>query len=271
VTVHGSLASLHWDALSLIVLFVVGAIAAGINSVAGGGSLVSFPMLTGISLAGFRIGYGLPMKEANATNSVGLWPGSLTGAFGFANVLSKTKHYLYTLWAPTLLGSIAGSLLLIATGEAVFARVVPALLLLATLLLAFQPHIRRWADHHKKSISTPAAIALQFIVAVYGGYFGAGMGIMMLAVFTVYMEGNIHEINAVKTLLGVIINFTASIVFLIKGLVLFVPAMALVAGALVGGYYAARWSQKQHPETLRLWIAAYGLLTAGYFAYRSWL
>ena len=97
------------DWQSLLVLVLVGAIASGINAVAGGGSLISLPTLTGVDLFGAHFGVGLPMKEANATNSVGLWPGSLTGALGFWNLLHKTAHYMRLLWLPTLLGSISGA------------------------------------------------------------------------------------------------------------------------------------------------------------------
>jgi uncharacterized membrane protein YfcA len=252
-------------------LVVVGAIAAGINSVAGGGSLISFPTLTGINLGGFRMGFGIPMKIANATNSSALWWGSLTGAFGFWNLIHKTAHYLKRLWIPTVLGSIAGAWLLILTGDVLFAKAVPALILLATMLLIFQKKIKLWAITREKHISDAGAIVLQFFVAVYGGYFGAGMGIMMLAVFTLYMEGNIHEINAVKAWLGLIINFVCTIVFLFKGMIVLVPAVALTVGALIGGYYAAKYSQLVDPEKLRIAIACYGLLTAGYFAWTNWM
>ncbi len=264
--------SFSWhDWPSLIVLLMVGAIASGINAVAGGGSLISFPTLTGVHLFGVHVGYSLPMKEANATNSVGLWPGSLTGALGFGNLFHKTAHYMRCLWFPTLLGSLVGAWLLIATRENVFKEIVPALILLATILLAFQPQIKAWATKREAKISDWNAMILQFLVAAYGGYFGAGMGIMMLAVFTIYMEGNIHEINAVKGWLAVIINVVCSIVFIVKGLVVLVLGAAIALGAIIGGYFAARVSQRVDPNRLRLAIAGYGLLTAAYFAYHNWL
>jgi uncharacterized membrane protein YfcA len=260
--VHGPDYTFPADWGPLLVFALIGAAASAINSVAGGGSLITFPVLT--------IGYQIDLKVANATNSVGLWPGSLSGAVGFWNLLPKTAHYLKTLWAPTTIGSIAGAWLLVSTSKALFESVVPLLLLFAALLLAFQPHVKSWAQRRQARVSHSWAILLQFLVSVYGGYFGAGMGIMMLAVFTLYMEGNIHEINAVKAWLGLIINFVASILFVFKGIVLLCPALALTMGSLIGGYYAAKYSQGVDPEKLRISIAAYGLLTAAYFAYRSW-
>ncbi len=255
----------------MVVLFVVGAIASGINAVAGGGSLISFPTLTGMQVGSLHIGYSVPMRVANATNSAGLWPGSLSGALGFWNLIPKTARYLKVLWFPTLAGSVCGAVLLIKTRESVFADVVPALILFATTLLAVQPKIKAWAAHHQREITPTAAFLLQFLVSVYGGYFGAGMGIMMLAVFTIYMEGNIHELNAVKAWLGLIINFVCSGVFLFSGLILLLPFVALTIGSLIGGFYAAKFSQKVDPNKLRIAIACYGFLTAGYFAYTNWV
>lgn len=248
------------DPLTLGLLVVVGAIASGINSVAGGGSLISFPTL---------IFLGIPSLQANATNSVGLWPGSLSGAWGFRNVLPATKKHLIPLALPTIIGASLGSWLVSVTDKKIFDVAVPILLFLATGLLWFQPTIKKWAQARGHALSTPAAILLQMLVALYGGYFGAGMGIMMLAVFFLFMEANIHEINAVKTILGVFINLMASIVFVLKGMILLAPALALVCGSLVGGYYAAKWSQKMDPELLRKIIATYGLAMSSYFAYRT--
>ncbi|HEY3782131.1 MAG TPA: sulfite exporter TauE/SafE family protein [Fimbriimonadaceae bacterium] len=268
---HGGNLSFPQDWVSLLVLMLVGAIASAINAVAGGGSLVSFPMLTGVNIGSLRIGYNIPMRVANATNSAGLWPGSLSSAFGFLNLLSKSSKYLKTLWFPTVLGSVIGAFLLIESPESVFGKVVPALILMATCLLAFQGKVKAWANKHQHTISHGGAFCLQLLVSIYGGYFGAGMGIMMLAVFTIYMEGNIHELNAVKAWLGTIINLVCSTVFFAKGLVLLWPFLAIMIGALIGGYAAALVSQKVDPNKLRVAIACYGFLTAGYFAWTNWI
>lgn len=250
-----------WVKLALLVL--VGAVASAINTVAGGGSLVSFPFLT--------LGVGIPERVANATNSTGLWPGSLSGAFGFINLLPKTYAYLKALLLPTVLGCSSGAVLLLATGNAVFKAVVPILLMFATVLLLFQKHVKSWATSRNRHVSPRGAFVLQFLVSVYGGYFGAGMGIMMLALFALYMEGNIHEINAAKNWLGLIINLIASLIFLFNGLVLLVPAVALTLGSLVGGFSAAKVSQRVDPDKLRLAIAAYGVAMSAYFAWKSWM
>ncbi|MBX7135325.1 MAG: sulfite exporter TauE/SafE family protein [Fimbriimonadaceae bacterium] len=242
----------------MALLFVVGALASAVNSVAGGGSLISFPTL---------IGLGVPQLPANATNSVALWPGSLAGAIGFLNQLGPVKQHLRSLFLPTLLGSIAGAFLLVLTPESAFRVVVPILIFLATLLLAFQPRIKKWASSRHHRLAVGWGMALQLLVAIYGGYFGAGMGIMMLAVFGLIMEGSIHEMNAVKTWLSLLINIAASTMFLIKGLVLPWHAVALTAGSILGGYFAARWSQKVDSEILRKGIVVLGFAMTAWFTY----
>ena len=242
----------------MALLFVVGALASAVNSVAGGGSLISFPTL---------IGLGVPQLPANATNSVALWPGSLAGAIGFLNQLGPVKHHLRSLFLPTLFGSIAGAFLLVLTPESAFRIVVPILIFLATLLLAFQPRIKKWAGSRHQRLAVGWGMALQLLVAIYGGYFGAGMGIMMLAVFGLIMEGSIHEMNAVKTWLSLLINIAASTMFLIKGLVLPWHALALTAGSILGGYFAARWSQKVDSEILRKGIVVLGFAMTAWFTY----
>jgi len=242
-------------------MVLIGAIAAGINTVAGGGSLISFPFLT--------LGPQIPSLQANATNSASLWPGSLAGAFGFKDLLHKTKKYFAVLAAPTLLGSVVGAWLLILSSEKLFDSVIPFLILFASLLLVVQPRIKALAKKHDRTTPLWFGIVVQFLVSAYGGYFGAGMGIMMLGSFALYMDGNIHELNAVKNWLGLIINLVASIILAAKGLVLWGPFLALTAGSLVGGFYAAKWSQRFDSDKLRTAIAVYGFAMTIYFLWRA--
>lgn len=240
---------------------MVGAIASGINAVAGGGSLISFPVLS--------LTLGLPEKVANATNAVALWPGSLTGGLGFAGQLERTKHAFKTLIIPTLFGSALGSYLLLVTSAGAFRKIVPFLVLFAALILLVQPTVKKWISGPHGHLPGYAGVVLQFLVALYGGYFGAGMGIMMLACFALYIEGTIHELNAVKNWLGLAINFAASVIFIAQGLVLPGPAICLTIGSLIGGYLAAKVSLRFDPEKLRPAIAIYGVVMSGYFFYRA--
>ncbi len=250
---------------SFVLAFCVGAVASGINSVAGGGSLVSFPVLL--------TGFGMPSVAANMTNTAGLWPGSLTGALGFVNLVKKALNHLKALLLPTLVGAILGAWLLTVTSPRVFDVLVPILILFAATLLVFQPQIKAWAARKHTAVHPIFGFVMQFLVSVYGGYFGAGMGIMMLAAFSLYVEGDIHEYNAIKNWLGLIINFIATLVFLIPGHskaghIDWRIAAPMVAGSLVGGYAAARLSQRVNGDRLRILIALYGFLAAGYFIYK---
>jgi uncharacterized membrane protein YfcA len=250
------------DATAAVLLSFVGALASGINAVAGGGTLVSFPVL---------IGMGIPPLVANATNAVGLWPGSIGGGLGFREALGPTKRYLGLLAVPALLGAVLGAWLLLATPPRLFEFLVPILILLAALILCFQPRIKAWSKQPHVALPAWTGAALQFAVAVYGGYFGAGMGIMMLAAYALFMEASVHEMNAVKNWLGMIINLTASLLFIVQGLVLPLPGLALAAGALIGGFLAARASLKLDSEKLRVAIACYGFVMTLFFAWKLWL
>ncbi|RYG25128.1 sulfite exporter TauE/SafE family protein [bacterium] len=249
-------------ALEGVGLVIVGAIASGINAVAGGGSLLSYPYL--------NVFMGIPAIPANATNSVGLWPGSLTGGLGFLKRFGKTRKYLPAMIPPTILGSIAGAILLLNTTDKAFRQAIPFLILLAAVLLLLQPKVKKLVGH--RALPVWVAPVLQFLVALYGGFFGAGMGIMMLACFALTMEGDIHEINAVKNWLGLIINFVCSGVFIYQGgssLVRPLEGGLLIFGGLIGGYLAAHASQRFDPDKLRNAIAVYGVGMAAYFMWRA--
>lgn len=240
---------------------LVGALASAINAVAGGGSLISFPFVSGT--------LGLGPLVGNATNSVGLWPGALSGALAF-RFSPESRRLLKGLVPATAAGAAFGAWLLTVTPSKTFAALVPWLILLGAMLLLLQPRIRRLVDV-KARMPLLGAVALQFLVAVYGGYFGAGMGLMMLAVLGFVMDGTIHELNGVKNGLGLVINLVGSTIFFFGGLVRADVAGWLVAGALAGGYLAGRYSQRIPPEGLRKAVAIFGVGMALYYfvAHRS--
>jgi uncharacterized membrane protein YfcA len=252
------------------VAVVIGAVSSAINAVAGGGSLVSFPVLL--------IGFGMPSVAANMTNTASLWPGSLAGGLGYSNLLARAGHHLKVLLLPTLLGSVLGAWLLTATNPKVFDVLVPILILFAAGLLAFQPRIKAWASRKRQGVPPAVGFILQFLVSVYGGYFGAGMGIMMLAAFSLYVVGDIHEYNAIKNWLGLLINLIATLVFLVPGHVAadgrhpphidWSIAVPMIVGSVIGGYWMARISQRIDSEKLRILITIYGFVAAGYFVYQ---
>jgi uncharacterized membrane protein YfcA len=247
--------------LDIGLCLLVGVIAGGINAVAGGGSLVSFPFL--------HFGLGLSSPVANATNALGLWPGSIGGAMGYINLLERTKGTLIKLAVPTLIGGCLGAWLFTVTPISIFDQVVPFLILFAAVLLGLQPQIKKWSSRGERQVSMLTGLLMQFLVALYGGYFGAGMGIMMLAAFALYVEGTIHELNAMKNWLGVMINLSASVTFLIKGLVNWPVALVFAVGTVAGGFFAARVSQKIHPDRLRTAVAVFGIAMAVYYFVRT--
>ncbi len=206
---------------------------------------------------------------ANATNSVSLWPGSLAGALGYWNLIKKTGHYFKTLLLPTVLGSALGAYLLVVTKHQVFTLIVPWLILFAALLLVLQPRFKAFVEAKEHIVSPKAALVVQFLVSIYGGYFGAGMGIMMLGAFGLMMEGDIHELNAVKNWLSLLINLVASVFFIYSGIVVISVAIGLTIGSIIGGFAAARLSQRVPSENLRVAIAVYGIGMAAFFLYRA--
>lgn len=248
--------------VSATTYILLGAVACGINAVAGGGSLISFPAL---------VAMGFPPLQANATNASALWVGSFASAYGFKDHLPEMRKYLRLLAPATVLGATAGSLLLLNTPDRLFRTIVPVLILAAALLLWFQPRMKALAEAKGKSLSPWGGAFVQFCIALYGGYFGAGMGILMLACFGLLMHGDIHRLNAIKTWLGVLINAIASFVFLVKGLVDIGPWVFLVIGSLMGGYSVAIFSQRIDSEKLRIAIVVFGLFMAGWFGYREFV
>lgn len=245
-------------ALALLVL--AGAAASALNAFAGGGTLISFPTMVAL---------GVPQLAANATNSVALWPGGLSSAIGYLPRMKGARRPLLVLLGPTLAGALGGAWLLVHTSERTFAIVVPLLLALATALLLVRTRLQRWALGGRVHLPIAAGALLQVAVAAYGGYFGAGMGIIMLAVFGLFVEGDLHRLNAIKNWLGLVINLVASLFFFGKGLVWLVPGGALMLGAIVGGYVSARVAQRVDAEKLRIAVVVLGVAMTLWFGWKA--
>lgn len=231
---------------------VISAFAAGaINSLAGGGTLLTFPALQALG--------GLPALMANGTSTLALMPGSLAGGWGYRRELAgPLRDWLWLLLPVSLAGGALGSLLAVGLPAAAFAAVVPWLLLTATLLFLFQPALAAWLKreegHHLPTGGLRAAVlAFQLLVAVYGGYFGAGIGILMLASLGAMGIGDIHQMNAVKTLLAGAVNLTTAGIFIVAGQVHWGMALAMMAAAIAGGYAGARYG-KALPKALVRWL-----------------
>ena len=195
-------------------LIGTGAFAAGaVNSVAGGGTFFSFPALLAV---------GVPPVVANASNSVSLWPGSLSGAWAYKRELAPLARYLLPMAIASLAGGIAGGLLLLQTQDGQFARLIPWLLGFATLLFALSPQLSallaRWRQRRSAQAGgSPAGWFTQLLVSIYGGFFGAGMGILMMASLAMSGHDDVHEINAIKNLLSAVIYSVTVVTFIVAG------------------------------------------------------
>jgi uncharacterized membrane protein YfcA len=234
-------------------VFAAGVGAGIINAVAGGGTLLSFPVL---------VWAGRDPVVANATNALALWPGSLAGAFGLRRELAQVRPKLALLLPPALVGAALGGWLLLHTPVRVFASLVPYLVLAATVLMAVQRPLRRLAtSEYAEHTGRAAAVALilgQLVVSLYGGYFGAGMGILMLAALGLYGIHDIHQRNALKNLLAAAINGVAGAYFAASGAIAWGDALALGAGAMLGGYAGARIGRRMSRAAAETLVVAIG-------------
>jgi uncharacterized protein len=226
--------------------------------VAGGGTLISFPAL---------IWMGLPSIVANATSAVAIWPGSLGGMLGYRRELRALPRQAYLLIAPSLLGGIIGAVLLRLTPTHLFDRLVPLLIVFATCLFIAQEAVQRVikgrAGHQAGSASwMMGALVFQFFVAMYGGYFGAGMGIMMLAALGILGYTDIHQMNGLKNLLALAINGIASLYFIWMGMIAWPEAVIMAAGAIAGGYGGAGVARHIGPKAVRRIVIIIGFSMA---------
>ncbi len=234
------------------------AFAAGaINAVAGGGSLVSFPAL---------LAAGYASKSANVTNTVALWPGYAGGSYNYRPELSRQRRRLLVLFAPCAAGALAGSIILLATPQSAFDALVPYLILFACALMAVQDPLGRFAQTHQLASAdadqVPVPLLLTtFLLAIYGAYFGAGLGIIMLAFLGILLPDDIQHSNALKGMLSLIINAVAVLYFLFFGPVRWLPAAVMAVGAIAGGYLGVGAARRLGRRWLRVAVIAYGLIS----------
>ncbi|HKS38923.1 MAG TPA: sulfite exporter TauE/SafE family protein [Verrucomicrobiae bacterium] len=254
--------------LEIIVLAAAAGLAGVMNAVAGGGTLVTFPALLFV---------GTSPITANATSTLALVCGTAGSLYGFRRQIAAVKPWLKRFLLVSLLGGLLGGVLLTRTEEEVFATMVPFLILFATILFVTQGAFRRFAGFNDRSgtTATPhhravwAAVVFQFLVAVYGGYFGAGIGILMLASLGYLGLTDIHEMNALKTVLSTVINQVAAIYFIFAGLIDWPKALVMTAGALVGYFLGAHYSQRIPQRRVRQIITAIGFTISAVMFYRQ--
>ncbi|MEI7775074.1 MAG: sulfite exporter TauE/SafE family protein, partial [Verrucomicrobiota bacterium] len=244
--------SLHFP--QLLGAFCAAMAAGAVNSVAGGGTLLTFPVLLAL---------GLPPVVANATNTVGIWPGAIGSVLGFRKELATLHKRLLWLLVPSFVGGLIGAITLRDTPQRLFEQVVPLLVLFATLLFIAQSKLRKHQPCEESRLPTDgvrfqAALLLQFGVAIYGGYFGAGMSILALAVLGFVGMSNLLAMGATTSLLGLAINGAAGAIFIRAGLVEWPCAIAMALGSLIGGYAATGIARRIGKVALRRFVILVG-------------
>jgi uncharacterized protein len=245
--------SLAHGAIVAAAAFVAGAI----NSVAGGGSLISFPALVAIGYA--------PIT-ANVTNAVAVLPGYLGGSIAYRRELDGQRRRLERLGAVSAAGAVAGGALLLAGPEVVFEWVAPCLILLACALLALQARLAslRPPRREPRGRLSRRGLAAQFAVAVYGGYFGAGLGIMMMAVLELHVNDDLQRLNALKGALSLAVGVAAGIFFVVFAPIAWGAAATMAVASLLGGHFGVRIARRLSSSTLRIAVIAFGLAAAAY-------
>lgn len=252
------------SALQLTVIALISAASGAVNSIAGGGTLLTFPALLGL---------GVPAVAANATSTVALWPGSFASLMGYRRELVGIERWAARLAIPSVLGGLVGAGLLLITPEERFRALVPWLVFGATLLFALQGPVMRWlrqrlatttmtAEMRRPLNPTYAMLASQFVVGIYGGYFGAGAGIVMLAVFGLMGLTNIHQMNGLKNINGICFNGVAAIAFAVMGLVNWPIALVMAIGSSAGGYAMSGIAQRVPQAWVRQAVTLIGLGSA---------
>ena len=245
-------------------LFSAALAAGALNSVAGGGGFIAFPAL---------IFTGMPPIQANATNTAALWPGTVASTGAYRNALSREDRALVMpLLVSGAIGGLIGAVVLLKTPQQTFLRLVPWLLLGATLLFCFSRRLTRWIQARNQGgparLNGVAGAMVQLVIALYIGYFGAGAGILMLALFALMGVENIHTMNGLKTLMAGVCNAIALGAFIMARAVVWPQAMLMLVGAAIGGYAGAYYAQKLPPERVRQFVILTGFSMSAYFFVR---
>jgi len=232
------------------------ALAAGaVNAIAGGGTLITFPTLTFL---------GIPAVIANVTNTVALCPGYFGGTLAQWNDLKTQRHRLWLVIPASIVGGVIGGYLLLQTGERLFKELVPYLILLASVLLAIQDPVRAWmvrrmGEHHSGRLERWSWLPVG-MASVYGGYFGAGLSVIVLSALGLTMEDSLTRLNALKQAVAFSVNVAAAIFFIFSGKVLWSVAIVMAVGALIGGTLGGKLAGRIKPSTLRWTVVTIGVI-----------
>ena len=240
---------------TLVLLAAAGFLAGALNAAAGGGSLISFPAL---------IAVGYPPLTANVTNNIAVAPGYVTGATGYRRELRGQGHRILPLTVASAIGSLVGVGLILISSQSAFESIVPFLVLAACVLLAFQPAITRRLEEHSGDRNRPGSgvLAGQALAAVYGGYFSAALGVVVLAILGLAFDDTLQRLNALKALLQLIIGAVSAVGFALVTPVAWTAVAVVAPASVVGGEVGARLARRVSDRALRVGIVTYGVACA---------
>jgi uncharacterized membrane protein YfcA len=251
-------------AAQALLLTAAAATGGALNSVAGGGTFIAFPALL---LA------GVAPVTANATATLALWPGAAASAFAYRRDVTAPASVRWLLGITSLVGGCLGALLLLKTSDAAFEKIIPPLLLFSSLVFTLSrgnnSQIKRWSSPSaEKSIMLLLGAGIQFVIAVYGGYFGAGIGILMIAAWSALGMSNIHGVNGLRSLLGTVINGVAMLLFIVNHSVEWAPGLLMAVTAVLTGYFGAAYARRLPPILIRRFVLAIAWSMTVYFFWK---
>jgi uncharacterized membrane protein YfcA len=247
---------------SLLLLFAGGMLGGVINVMAGGAGFMTFPLL---------IAAGLTEMQANAANFVALLPANIAGSAVYAKELREVRQHLILRLILAVVGGTTGSLLLIWLGEASFHRAIPWLLLFATSSFALGPTLKRWLERDANFDVQRwlwLSFVLEFLVYIYGGYFGLGMGIILLAIHSIFSPMSVHHANAIRNITIAAMTLFSILIFAREGLIQWLPSLVMMAGAVVGGYVMAKLARRVPTDKVRLGILGWSILLTAFSFWR---
>jgi uncharacterized membrane protein YfcA len=235
-------------------IFAAGVVAGTINTVVGSGTLFTFPVL---------LAFGYPPVVANVSNTVGLVPGSVAGAVGDRRELAGQRRRALPLAAASALGGLIGAVLLLSLPASAFKAIVPVFIAIALVLIVLQPRLSRLLDERRTAArerAGPVGTAAVLASGVYGGYFGAAQGIMLLSILGLSLDDELQRINALKVVLAGLVNLVAGIVFVCVAHIAWLPALLIAVGSTIGGLLGARGGRRLRPAALRAVIVVVGVI-----------
>jgi uncharacterized membrane protein YfcA len=235
--------------LEALAVLIAGAVAGGVNTVVGSGSLVTYPTLVAV---------GYAPVTANVSNSIGLVPGGVSGSIGYRAELRGQGRRTAILAIGTTIGALIGGVLLLVLPGEVFKAVVPALILLAVALMAFRPSPKQ----HESGNNMVAGVAASFATGIYGGYFGAAQGIILMSLLRLCFSENLQVLNAIKNVLAGVANLVAGVLFMFAAHVAWGAALLIAVGSTVGAQVGARYGRRLPEELLRRIVIVYGVIVA---------